>query len=625
TYNMPTGSEDNDSWVAADPLLVIGNGTGSGASRSNAMMILKNGNVGIGTSSPNRLLQVAGPIRVTASGAPSSPAAGDIYVDSGDSNKLKWYNGSAWQTVGTGAGTGDFMKDGSVAMTGAFKAVDGSATAPAISFANDTNTGIYSGGGGDSIFFTTAGTDRGYMSYAGDLNWYGLIKGSRIHVGNGTASLPAVAFNGDDDNGMYLPASDVVGISTAGTERVRIGSTGIVSIGTTGTNGKLNVKGATVMEGSTSGYVGFQPAAAAGSTIYTMPAAPTNGYVLSTNGSGVLSWIAPGSGDFMKDGSVAMTGDIELPVGSAVTPSINFTGDTGTGIYRGAAGTISFSNNGTNNLNIGGANGIETSMIIQSGAVYSSASNGYAYAATGAADSVPNQGSKNASIQVYNTYSSADGRGAYFLSRSTNTSGRAQYAYFGSISTAGAANYSGTIVIGASTGSATYDERMRFDTSGNAGIGTTTTTEKLNVGGNVLATAYLYSSDERLKKNIETIPEALEKVLSLKGVTYDWRKPSSIDDRSRQIGVIAQDVEKVFPEAVRTSLDGTKRVNYPALVAPIIEAIKELYGEVFGIKNEVVVLKAENEKLKEENAAQNKQLDEMRERLENIEKMLNQK
>ncbi|MEQ1878840.1 MAG: hypothetical protein ABL958_19530, partial [Bdellovibrionia bacterium] len=61
-FNMPTGSENATTWVAADPLFVIGNGTGSGASRSNAMVVLKNGNVGIGTSSPTAPLDVRGAV-----------------------------------------------------------------------------------------------------------------------------------------------------------------------------------------------------------------------------------------------------------------------------------------------------------------------------------------------------------------------------------------------------------------------------------------------------------------------------------------------------------------------------------------------------------------------------------
>jgi hypothetical protein len=66
--------------------------------------IFMGGNVGIGTTSPGRLLHVNGPMRVTASALPGTPATGDIAVDSGDANKLKWYDGSGWQAAGGSGG-----------------------------------------------------------------------------------------------------------------------------------------------------------------------------------------------------------------------------------------------------------------------------------------------------------------------------------------------------------------------------------------------------------------------------------------------------------------------------------------------------------------------------------------
>ncbi|MCB9026870.1 MAG: hypothetical protein H6625_11165 [Bdellovibrionaceae bacterium] len=62
------------------------------------------GNMGIGVSSPARLLNVAGPIRVNPAALPGTPGAGDIAIDSGASNALKYYNGSSWVTVGSGSG-----------------------------------------------------------------------------------------------------------------------------------------------------------------------------------------------------------------------------------------------------------------------------------------------------------------------------------------------------------------------------------------------------------------------------------------------------------------------------------------------------------------------------------------
>ncbi len=81
-YNMPKGGETTSSWVATDPLFVIGNGTGSGASRSTALMILKNGDVGVGTTSVSDRLTVSGNVSVT----------GDIKMNGNDS--YIWTNGT---------------------------------------------------------------------------------------------------------------------------------------------------------------------------------------------------------------------------------------------------------------------------------------------------------------------------------------------------------------------------------------------------------------------------------------------------------------------------------------------------------------------------------------------------
>ena len=85
-------------------------------------------------------------------------------------------------------------------------------------------------------------------------------------------------------------------------------------------------------------------------------------------------------------------------------------------------------------------------------------------------------------------------------------------------------------------------------------------------------TAY---SDERLKSNIKTIESGLDKVEKLRGVTYTR-------DEKDNIGVIAQEVEKVLPEIVLTADDmmGTKSVDYSRITAVLIEAVKELSARV---------------------------------------------
>jgi hypothetical protein len=106
--------------------VTIGTNTAAGltleTSGSARMTVLSTGEIGIGEASPNRLLHVNGPIRIAPAALPAVPAVGDLAFDSGQSNAFKFYDGASWQTVGTGSGAGDFRRDGSLAMTGAFNA-----------------------------------------------------------------------------------------------------------------------------------------------------------------------------------------------------------------------------------------------------------------------------------------------------------------------------------------------------------------------------------------------------------------------------------------------------------------------------------------------------------------------
>jgi hypothetical protein len=121
---------------------------------------------------------------------------------------------------------------------------------------------------------------------------------------------------------------------------------------------------------------------------------------------------------------------------------------------------------------------------------------------------------------------------------------------------------------------------------GNVGIGTTTTTEKLTVNGNVEATAYYYPSDARLKVNIAPVG-GLEVVRGLNGVSFTWR-----DSGKPGVGFIAQDVERVLPAAVATSPQtGMKSVDYAVIIAPLVEAVKDLDRQVAELRQEVNELK----------------------------------
>ncbi|MBO7496902.1 MAG: tail fiber domain-containing protein [Salinivirgaceae bacterium] len=137
----------------------------------------------------------------------------------------------------------------------------------------------------------------------------------------------------------------------------------------------------------------------------------------------------------------------------------------------------------------------------------------------------------------------------------------------------------------------------------------------MTVNGKITHGGLISSSDIRLKKDIQPLEGALDKVLKLRGVSFYWKNKEEMAaargkdvnnfsygfDSEKQIGVIAQEIEKVVPELVVTDNDGFKAVKYENLTPLLIEAIKE---------QQTIIEK------------QQKENDEMKARMEKMEKML---
>jgi hypothetical protein len=117
--------------------------------------------------------------------------------------------------------------------------------------------------------------------------------------------------------------------------------------------------------------------------------------------------------------------------------------------------------------------------------------------------------------------------------------------------------------------------------------------EALAIQGNLWANGTVYSSDERFKKNIIPISGALSKLQQINGVEYEMNIEAFKEKnfaKGRQIGFLAQNVEKVVPEAVSENEDGYKGVDYARLVPLLLESIKEQQKQIEALEKRIEVL-----------------------------------
>ncbi len=171
----------------------------------------------------------------------------------------------------------------------------------------------------------------------------------------------------------------------------------------------------------------------------------------------------------------------------------------------------------------------------------------------------------------------------------------------------------------------TGTQRMTIDSNGDVGIGNTSPAYPLDVTGDVNLTSALRISgtqictsagctavsDQSLKENIipiVTSENEIRKILTLNPVEYFWKNKTLYGDK-KQIGLIAQEVEKIYPEVVVTDKKSNiKTIAYQFLIAPLITGFKYFHEKISKLvesdqrqSREIASLKNENEKLKKEN------------------------
>ena len=167
------------------------------------------------------------------------------------------------------------------------------------------------------------------------------------------------------------------------------------------------------------------------------------------------------------------------------------------------------------------------------------------------------------------------------------------YTPYNNTNPSGYVTSSGVTSVGGSSGVSSTGgttPTLSLDTAFNAqfqGVGANTAgaTGEVRATGNI--TAY-YSSDIALKENLNPISDALDKVMSITGYNFDW-KDSHIEERGgedgyfvrkKDVGIVAQEIEKILPEAVADRVDGTKGVKYEQIIPLLVEAIKDLKSQL---------------------------------------------
>ncbi|MCB9073312.1 MAG: tail fiber domain-containing protein, partial [Bdellovibrionaceae bacterium] len=215
----------------------------------------------------------------------------------------------------------------------------------------------------------------------------------------------------------------------------------------------------------------------------------------------------------------------------------------------------------------------------------------------------------------------------------------------------GASGYGGALAFSTKIdNNSAIQERMRITSAGNVGIGNTSPSYKLDVTGDISASGCLRSSagvasgvcvsDERLKNNVQPFDLGLNALLGIRPHYFKYNGLGGHPASDKlELGVIAQEVEKTAPELIITKdvqlnpndsqTTEIKQVNYTAFTYVLINSVKELYHRWFddsqAIHRELASKDQKIQKLEQDNAEKTKELEEVKSRLDKIEKMLKSK
>ncbi|WP_413942646.1 tail fiber domain-containing protein [Bdellovibrio sp. HCB-162] len=636
------GSTNMSTQAAAQNIIFYTTPTKNTTLGTERMRIDRNGNVGIGTNNPTEMLEVAGRVKGTelcigTNCRSAWPAGGDLLA-----------NGTVPMTaplkLADGTAANPSLAFNSSPNTGIYRSAANElsiSTASTNRFTVQSTGYIYAGAAPTFPAVFTVKYPTPYLTIE-DSNDTGVAATAGVSLRDSAGT--EYGFFGDSSpanndirvfsgNGLGLTSGNAPTTFTVnGSERVRIDTAGKVGIGTTTPGYTLDVNGSFNATSINIGGTAFNPGAYVDTSTNQTTIAGNKTFTGTLTASGAGTGLSV-TNNMTVGGVATAAGFASSSLGSAGSPAFSFVSDPNTGMYSPTADALSLATAGTEkvrvtsagNLGIGTTNPLGKFVVSKSGAegleiwpgdwpggatgISSYNRNTSAYNALqidastislapgGLATSglnVTTTGvgigltSPSARLDITTAGSSANETGFILRNPSTAaysvtnmdfyTGGAWKNSVWTMRNNTGSGGIFG-ITLADSTGAA--QERFRIMDSGNVGIGTTSPSEKLEVAGNVKATEFLYTSDARLKKDVVTLPEALQKVLQLRGVNFTWKA-----NDQKTMGFIAQEVEKVYPELVRTdSSSGYKAVQYGNIVAVLVEALKQEHQERIDAQN----------------------------------------
>jgi hypothetical protein len=418
----------------------------------------------------------------------------------------------------------------------------------------------------------------------------------RVNRTDGEAGI-TLMYNGSNTTRSNIATAtngDLI-IDTANAERMRIDASGNVGIGTSSPAGLQSwAKGTRILDlkletTPVTGDVGVQFRANTGAYLGLAAGGGTGiGIVIHSNNKVGIGTTSPSlpltiigdDGDPASSGATAVgalqiqqgTNDVVLEAGVKAN-SNRYAWLQSTNKVSHTAYNMALNPNG-GNVGIGRTSPQSRLDVLSSARITSSANTSHAFKLEARAG-FANDGNSSC-IWVSDGGSSSDplfsSQGAHLVIECRQSAGRHIYFKVGNTTTA----------------------QHIMSSDGRMGIGTTSPSERLHVSGNILASGSVtQNSDISLKDNITPIPNALDKVLQIRGVTYNR---NDIEDNPRDAGVIAQEVERVLPEVVSQCENGIKSVAYGNMVALLVEAIKE---QDANYKAEIAALKSRLDALEE--------------------------